>query len=433
MSDKLASRRLSVKVLVQDSQGRVLLIRRSQEAKHNRGKWDLPGGKVDPGEDFDQALLREVFEETGLTIELTRPLGTCQYEMLDSTTVVFLIMGGKLVSGEVRLSREHDKSVWAALNELNDYDISGQFRAFLMTYVAENAPPSEHRSAPVPVPWLNRQVNSFRDEQPKYELLAEVLKKVLEKARDRYAPRGLVRTREKEIQSFAEKAVRKKAKYKEPLKAMTDLAGGRVVTYTMDEADAVCRWIENERRLTIDWVNSLDTKGRLRTTEFGYIARHYVVQLTGPDVLGVTITPGLRSLKCEVQVATFLQNVWATIGHDRIYKTALDVPDEIKRRAAELAASLESADEAFRDLVSDLDKYQRSFDPCFSHQELENRIEQLRAVYRTDPHGSGSVGILLRIGRLLVDAGRPAEAYKVMRRISKVDRRDVKRDLGRDA
>jgi len=41
--------------------------------------WSLPKGKLDPGESFEQAAVREVMEETGFTTELVEPLGEVAY------------------------------------------------------------------------------------------------------------------------------------------------------------------------------------------------------------------------------------------------------------------------------------------------------------------------------------------------------------------
>jgi 8-oxo-dGTP diphosphatase len=42
--------------------------------------WSLPKGKLDPGENWEEAALREVEEETGLRCRLVRPLGETRYE-----------------------------------------------------------------------------------------------------------------------------------------------------------------------------------------------------------------------------------------------------------------------------------------------------------------------------------------------------------------
>jgi 8-oxo-dGTP pyrophosphatase MutT (NUDIX family) len=57
---------VAVAALVRDAEGRVLMIRRS-----DNGRWALPGGAQDIGETTREAAVREVLEETGISIEIT--------------------------------------------------------------------------------------------------------------------------------------------------------------------------------------------------------------------------------------------------------------------------------------------------------------------------------------------------------------------------
>ncbi len=61
-----------VAALIQDAQGRVLLARRPQD-RHQGGRWEFPGGKVEPGETLEAALARELEEELGITPRACRP------------------------------------------------------------------------------------------------------------------------------------------------------------------------------------------------------------------------------------------------------------------------------------------------------------------------------------------------------------------------
>lgn len=124
---------LSAKVVVRDESGRCLLLKRSINSKGNPGKWDLPGGKVDAGESFDQGLLREVAEETGLTISLQRVLGAAESES-PTRKIVYLILEGRVESGQVCLSSEHDEYAWVDRRDLTTMDLADQFRSFAQAY-----------------------------------------------------------------------------------------------------------------------------------------------------------------------------------------------------------------------------------------------------------------------------------------------------------
>jgi 8-oxo-dGTP diphosphatase len=130
--------RLSVKIVVRDGAGRCLLLKRSLSSKGNPGKWEFPGGKIDPGESFDEALLREVVEETGLTISIQGVAGTAESEA-PTAKVVYLILEGRVESGQVRLSEEHDDYAWVDPRKLPNMDLAAQFLPFARSYSEAHA------------------------------------------------------------------------------------------------------------------------------------------------------------------------------------------------------------------------------------------------------------------------------------------------------
>jgi 8-oxo-dGTP pyrophosphatase MutT (NUDIX family) len=103
---------ISVKaVLIHD--GRVLLL------LNERGEWDLPGGRPDPGEAHRQALAREVREETGLLVEVGAALDEHLFEVLPGRFVRILPFVCRLVGSDaVALSHEHLETRWVRFAEL---------------------------------------------------------------------------------------------------------------------------------------------------------------------------------------------------------------------------------------------------------------------------------------------------------------------------
>lgn len=92
-----------VGAIITDQAGRLLLIRRGHEPE--AGRWSLPGGRIEPGETDQQAVVREVREETGLAVtcgtlagEVRRPWRDGGIlEIRDYTATV---TGGELAPGD---------------------------------------------------------------------------------------------------------------------------------------------------------------------------------------------------------------------------------------------------------------------------------------------------------------------------------------------
>jgi mutator protein MutT len=76
-----------VGALVHDAHGRLLLIQRGHEP--HRGLWSLPGGRIEPGETAEQAIVREVQEETGLAVLAGAVVGRIR---IDSAAAIYDVL-----------------------------------------------------------------------------------------------------------------------------------------------------------------------------------------------------------------------------------------------------------------------------------------------------------------------------------------------------
>jgi 8-oxo-dGTP diphosphatase len=72
VSNARVERTVAVVFLV-DPAGRVLMQHRSRDAKVSPNQWGMPGGRVEPGEQPVEAARRELYEETGLTVDRLEP------------------------------------------------------------------------------------------------------------------------------------------------------------------------------------------------------------------------------------------------------------------------------------------------------------------------------------------------------------------------
>ncbi len=98
-------------------EGRLLVALRG-EGMHLSGHWELPGGKVEPGEDDRIALARELDEELGVKVDVGTHIGASQ--VAQATRVIRLVgYACELVQGEPH-PHEHERIAWIDASGLDD-------------------------------------------------------------------------------------------------------------------------------------------------------------------------------------------------------------------------------------------------------------------------------------------------------------------------
>jgi len=181
---------------------------------------------------------------------------------------------------------------------------------------------------------------AYAQVRPLYERLAQEVRHILEtKLADVRLTPASITDRSKAIKSFAEKITRKH--YTTPLSEMTDLAGARVVCAYESELAKIAEVVE----ANFDVRERIDKARDLGVDRMGYNGKAFVV------TLGTRYSGGryenITSLTCEIQVRTILQDAWATIDHQLVYKNEESTPERLRRDLNNVASLLEIAQGIF--------------------------------------------------------------------------------------
>lgn len=113
---------LCVDVVIKSHQGEYLLLKRDNEPR--KGEWWVIGGRLLKGETLEQAVIRKVREETGLTVEIVQPIGYYeavsqknpfgQAARLHAVSVVF----STTVNGNQQIKLDDQSADWKYSKEL---------------------------------------------------------------------------------------------------------------------------------------------------------------------------------------------------------------------------------------------------------------------------------------------------------------------------
>jgi 8-oxo-dGTP pyrophosphatase MutT (NUDIX family) len=122
--------RLGCSAAIFDEGGRVLLTKRQ-----DNGQWCLPSGGLEPGESVAEACEREVFEETGLNVRVTRLVGVYShsdqltvYSETDKFQIIALHFEAEIVGGKLGLSDETTDFGYFTMDEIEGLEMLGRHK-----------------------------------------------------------------------------------------------------------------------------------------------------------------------------------------------------------------------------------------------------------------------------------------------------------------
>ena len=115
-------------------EGKILLIKRGQEP--SKGKWSIPGGRIELGEAAFEAARREVKEECSIEVEIERVLDSVDNIIRDEDGRIeyhFVIIDllARYVSGEIRAQSDAEACRWVTPREMAGLDMSPMLRDML--------------------------------------------------------------------------------------------------------------------------------------------------------------------------------------------------------------------------------------------------------------------------------------------------------------
>ncbi len=129
---------LVVAAALYDSEGRVLIAQRPQ-GRHQAGRWEFPGGKVAPGEAESAALVRELREELGIEVSVSRPFMRLRHSYPDRSVELSLWIIERFAGTPRGLDGQQLR--WVAPADLGRQDLLEADRPFVEALVklAESA------------------------------------------------------------------------------------------------------------------------------------------------------------------------------------------------------------------------------------------------------------------------------------------------------
>ena len=121
--------------------GKILILREANKYQDgtNEGKYDVVGGRIEPGQRFDESLLREIKEETGITGKIGRPFYVGEWRPVvrgEQWQVVGTFFECFSETDKVILSEDHDEYLWIDPKDYKKYKLIENLHPAFESYLS---------------------------------------------------------------------------------------------------------------------------------------------------------------------------------------------------------------------------------------------------------------------------------------------------------
>lgn len=123
-----------VAAVIQNEEGKILIAQRNLK-KSQGGLWEFPGGKIEPNETKEEAIIREIKEEMDIDIEAKKFIGQKVFNYPDKE-INLIAIECKQIKGDIKLN-EHEDIKWVNKNELRNFNFAPADK-FIVNAILEN-------------------------------------------------------------------------------------------------------------------------------------------------------------------------------------------------------------------------------------------------------------------------------------------------------